>query len=98
MIWAFGLHVMQNKPSTQWRRLLVAFVAFAAAMSCAAVSFAQVEEDTAERTITSEADNQTVEPVTPPDTTIGSSSSSVAEYEPSESISEDLSVSFPVDI
>ena len=95
MIWAFGLHVMQNKPSTQWRRLLVAFTA---AMSCAAVSFAQVEEDTAERTIISEADNQTVEPVTPPDTTIGSSSSSVAEYEPSESISEDLSVSFPVDI
>ena len=95
MIWAFGLHVMQNKPSTRWRRLLVAF---AAAMSCAAVSFAQVAEDTGERTITSEADNQTVEPVTPPDTTIGSSSSSVAEYEPSESISEDLSVSFPVDI
>ena len=72
MIWAFGLHVMQNKPSTQWRRLLVAF---AAAMSCAAVSFAQVEEYTAERTIISEADNQTVEPVTPPDTTTGSSSS-----------------------
>ena len=95
MIWAFGLHVMQNKPSTQWRRLLVAF---AAAMSCAAVSFAQVEEDTAERAITSEADNKTVEQVTQPDTTTGSSSSSVAEYEPSESISEDLSVSFPVDI
>ena len=95
MIWAFGLHVMQNKPSTQWRRLLVAF---AAAISCAAISFAQVEEDTAERAITSEADNQTVEPVTPPDTTTGSSSISVAEYEPSESISEDLSVSFPVDI
>ena len=95
MIWALGLHVMQNKLSTQWRRLLVAFTA---AMSCAVVSFAQVAEDTGERTITSEADNQTVEPVTPPDTTIGSGSSSVAEYEPSESISEDLSVSFPVDI
>ena len=95
MIWAFGLHVMQNKPSTQWRRLLVAF---AAAMSCAAVSFAQVEEDTAERAITSEADNQTVEPVTPPDTTTDTGSASVVEYEPSESISEDLSVSFPVDI
>ena len=95
MIWALGLHVMQNKPSTQWPRLLVAF---AAAMSCAAVSFAQVAEDTAERTITLETDNQTVEPVTPPDTTSDSDSSSVAEYEPSESISEDLSVSFPVDI
>ena len=95
MIWAFGLHVMQNKPSTQWRRLLVAF---AAAMSCAAVSFAQVEEDTAERTITTEADNQTVEPVTPPDNTTDNGSSSVVDYEPSESISEDLSVSFPVDI
>ena len=95
MIWAFGLHVTQNKPSTRWRRLLVAFTA---AMSCAAVSFAQVAEDTGERTITSEADNQAVEPVTPPDTTMGSGSSSVAEYEPSESISEDLSVSFPVDI
>ena len=95
MIWAFGLHVMQNKPSTRWRRLLVAF---AAAMSCAAVSFAQVEEDTAERTITSEADNQTVEPVTPPDTVTDNDSGSVVDYEPSESISEDLSVSFPVDI
>ena len=95
MIWALGLHVMQNKPSTQWRRLLVAFTA---AMSCAAVSLAQVAEDTAERTITSEADNQTVEPVTPPDTTIDTGSSTVVEYEPSESISEDLSVSFPVDI
>ena len=95
MIWAFGLHVMQNKPSTRWRRLLVAF---AAAMSCAAVSFAQVAEDTGERTITSEADNQTVEPVTPPDTTTDNSSSRVVDYEPSESISEDLSVSFPVDI
>ena len=95
MIWALGLHVMQNKPSTQWRRLLVAFTA---AMSCAAVSFTQVAEDTAERTITLQTDNQTVEPVTPPDTTIDSGSSSVVEYEPSESISEDLSVSFPVDI
>ena len=95
MIWALGLHVMQNKPSTQWRRLLVAFTA---AMSCAAASFAQVAEDTAERTITLQTDNQTVEPVTPPDTTIDSGSSSVVEYEPSESISEDLSVSFPVDI
>ena len=95
MIWAFGLHVMQNKPSTQWRRLLVAF---AAAMSCAAVGFAQVADDTAERTITTEADNQTVEPVTPPDNTTDNGSSSVVDYEPSESISEDLSVSFPVDI
>ena len=95
MIWALGLHVMQNKPSTQWRRLLVAFTAV---MSCAAVSFAQVAEETAERTITSETDNQTVEPVTPPDTTIDTGSSTVVEYEPSESISEDLSVSFPVDI
>jgi hypothetical protein len=43
-------------------------------------------------------DNQTVEPVTPPDTTTDTGSASVVEYEPSESISEDLSVSFPVDI
>ena len=95
MIWALGLHVMQNKRSTQWRRLLVVF---AAVMSCAAVAFAQVAEDTAERTTTSEMDNQTVEPVTPPDTTTDTGSASVVEYEPSESISEDLSVSFPIDI
>ena len=86
---------MQNKPSTQRRRSLLAFTA---AMSCAAVGFAQVADDTAERTITTEADNQTVEPVTPPDNTTDNGSSSVVDYEPSESISEDLSVSFPVDI
>ena len=95
MIWALGLRVMQSKPSMQWLRSLVAFTA---AISCAAIGFAQVADDTAERTSTTETDNQAVEPVTPPDTTIGSGSSSVAEYEPSESISEDLSVSFPVDI
>ena len=95
MIWALGLRVMQNKPSTRWRRSLVTFTA---AMSFAAVGFAQVTEDTAERTITTETDNQVVEPVTPPDTATDIDSSSVVEYEPSESISEDLSVSFPVDI
>lgn len=95
MIWAFGLHVMQNKPSTQWWLLLVAF---AAAMSCAAIGLAQVADDEAEGTITTETGNQAVEPVTPPDTTTDNSSSRVVDYEPSESISEDLSVSFPVDI
>jgi hypothetical protein len=45
-----------------------------------------------------EDDNQAVEPATSPDTTTDNGSSSVVEYEPSESISEDLSVSFPVDI
>ena len=94
MIWAFGLHVMQNKPSTQWPRLLVAF---AAAMSCAAVSFAQVAEDTAERTITLQTDNQTVEPVTPTDTVTDTGSSSVSDYEPSES-DPDYVEDFPVDI
>jgi hypothetical protein len=88
---------MQNKPSTQWWRLLVAF---AAAMSCAAIGLAQVADDEAEGTITTETEtgNQAVEPVTPPDTTTDNSSSRVVDYEPSESISEDLSVSFPVDI
>ena len=86
---------MQSKPSIQWRRRLAVFIAV---ISFAAVGFAQVADDEAERTIMTETDNQAVEPVTPPDTTTGSSSSSVAEYEPSESISEDLSVSFPVDI
>jgi len=95
MIWALGLRGMQSKPSIQWRRRLVVFTA---AISCAAVGFAQVADDEAERTITSETDNQAVEPVTPPDTAPDNGSSSVVEYEPSESISEDLSVSFPVDI
>ena len=95
MTWALGLRAMQNKPSMQWRRRLVAFTA---AISFAAVGLAQVADDEAERTITSETDNEAVEPVTPPDTAPDNGSSSVVEYEPSESISEDLSVSFPVDI
>lgn len=86
---------MQNKSSMRWRRL---FVVFTAAMSFAAVAFAQVADDTAERTIAPETDNLAVEPVTPSDTTTNNDSSSVVEYVPSESISEDLSVSFPVDI
>jgi len=95
MIWALGLRVMQNKQSMHWWGLLVAFTA---TISCAAVSFAQVADDTAERTMVQEDDNQAVEPATSPDTTTDNGSSSVVEYEPSESISEDLSVSFPVDI
>jgi hypothetical protein len=95
MIWASGLRVMQSKPSMQWRRSLVTFTA---AISCAAIGFAQVADDTAERTSTTETDNQAVEPVTPPDTVTDNDSGSVVDYEPSESISEDLSVSFPVDI
>ena len=86
---------MQSKPSMQWRRSLVALTA---AISCAAIGFAQVADDTAERTSTTETDNQAVEPVTPPDTATDNGSGSVVDYEPSESISEDLSVSFPVDI
>ena len=95
MIWALGLRAMQSKPSIQWRRRLAVLTA---AISFAAVGFAQVAEDEAERAIMTETDNQAVEPVTPPDTAPDNGSSSVAEYEPSESISEDLSVSFPVDI
>ena len=86
---------MQSKPSMQWLSLLVTFTV---AISFAAIGLAQVTDDEAEGTITTETGNQAVEPVTPPDTTTDNSSSRVVDYEPSESISEDLSVSFPVDI
>ena len=86
---------MQSKPSMQWLSLLVTFTV---AISLAAIGLAQVTDDEAEGTITTETGNQAVEPVTPPDTTTDNSSSRVVDYEPSESISEDLSVSFPVDI
>ena len=86
---------MQSKPSMQWLSLLVTFTV---AISFAAIGLAQVADDEAEGTITTETGNQAVEPVTPPDTTTDNSSSRVVDYEPSESISEDLSVSFPVDI
>ena len=86
---------MQSKPSMQWLSLLVTFTV---AISLAAIGLAQVTDDEAEGTITTETGNQAVEPVTPPDTATDNDSGSVVDYEPSESISEDLSVSFPVDI
>ena len=86
---------MQSKPSMQWLSLLVTFTV---TISFVAIGLAQVADDEAEGTITTETGNQAVEPVTPPDTTTDNSSSRVVDYEPSESISEDLSVSFPVDI
>ena len=86
---------MQSKPSMQWLSLLVTFTV---AISFAAIGLAQVTDDEAEGTITTETGNQAVEPVTPPDTVTDNGSGSIVDYEPSESISEDLSVSFPVDI
>jgi len=104
MIWAFELRVMQSDRSAHWRRLLVAATA---AVSCAAtVAFAQVATESAERANAQGATSEAIEPAqsaqpttdTATDPSTDRDSNSVVEYEPSESISEDLSVSFPVDI
>lgn len=108
MIWAFELRVMQSDRSAHWRRLLVAATA---AVSCAAtVAFAQVATESAERANAQGVTSEAIEPAQsaqPPtdtatdpstDPSTDTDSNSVVEYEPSESISEDLSVSFPVDI
>lgn len=108
MIWAFELRVMQSDRSAHWRRLLVAATA---AVSCATtVAFAQVATESAERANAQGATSEAIEPAqsaqpttdtaTDPSTdpSTDTDSNSVVEYEPSESISEDLSVSFPVDI
>ena len=104
MIWAFELRVMQSDRSAHWRRLLVAATA---AVSCAAtVAFAQVATESAERANAQGATSEAIEPAqsaqpttdTATDASTDTDFNSVVEYEPSESISEDLSVSFPVDI
>lgn len=104
MIWAFELRVMQSDRSAHWRRLLVAATA---AVSCAAtVAFAQVATESAERANAQGATSEAIEPAqsaqpttdTATDPSTDTDFNSVVEYEPSESISEDLSVSFPVDI
>ena len=104
MIWAFELRVMQSDRSAHWRRLLVAATA---AVSCAAtVAFAQVATESAERANAQGVTSEAIEPAqsaqpttdTATDPSTDTDSNSVVEYEPSESISEDLSVSFPVDI
>jgi len=98
MIWAFESHAMQSDHSRGvWLRSV--WVAAALLMVAPAIAQPAAEAPEATESVATEAGETPTEPTdnavaAPTEVAPGT----IVDYEPTESISEDLSVSFPVDI
>ena len=87
---------MQNKPGLSWR-MTGALTAILWALVAASASTQNATENDAP-TSAAEADTATESVEKVADSPVADNPGSALDYEPTESISEDLSVSFPVDI
>lgn len=103
MTWALELRAMPNK-QTSGLKVLAGWVV-AGCLSVGAPVLAQVADQEPDAGLTSDSEDVTpattasdevAAPLVEPDTPIAPGS--IVDYKPTESISEDLSVSFPVDI
>ena len=96
MISDSGLRVMQNKPGLSWR-MTGALTAILWALVAASASTQNATEND-EPTSAAETDTATESVEKVADSPVADNPGIALDYEPTESISEDLSVSFPVDI
>ena len=87
---------MQNKPGLSWR-MTGALTAILWALVAASASTQNATEND-EQTSAAETDTATESVEKVADSPVADNPGSALDYEPTESISEDLSVSFPVDI
>ena len=96
MISDSGLRVMQNKPGLSWRMTGALTAILWALVAASASTQNATENDEPPSAAETDTATESVEKVA--DSPVADNPGSALDYEPTESISEDLSVSFPVDI